>query len=218
MHEMEYNTAREEIELLEYGRHVQRIVERCITIEDPVRRNQMAREIIELMGQLNPSLRNVEDFRHKLWDHLFIMSDFRLEVDSPYPIPSRESLSTKPSKLQYPSSLIKYRHYGKIVEKLIDNARNIEEPELKGSMVSAIAHHLKKSYLAWNRDSVADDIIFKDLKELSAGTLEMPEGTQLGAATEVLTANYSQGQGKKFNRNKQKQKPFKRKFGSSNSY
>ena len=215
---MEYNTAREEIELLEYGRHVQRIVERCITIEDPVRRNQMAREIIELMGQLNPSLRNVEDFRHKLWDHLFIMSDFRLEVDSPYPIPSRESLSTKPSKLQYPSSLIKYRHYGKIVEKLIDNARNIEEPELKGSMVSAIAHHLKKSYLAWNRDSVADDIIFKDLKELSAGTLEMPEGTQLGAATEVLTANYSQGQGKKFNRNKQKQKPFKRKFGSSNSY
>jgi hypothetical protein len=146
------------------------------------------------------------------------MSDFRLDVDSPYPIPSRESLATKPSKLQYPSNLIRYKHYGKIVENLIDNARKIEDPALKESMVSAIAHHLKKSYLAWNRDSVADDIIFKDLKDLSSGSLQMPDGTQLGAATEVLTANYSQSPGKKFNRNKQKQKSFKRKFGSSNSY
>lgn len=215
---MEYNSQRPKLIISEYGRHIQKMIDNACAIEDREQRNQAAKAIIAVMGQLNPHLRDQNDFRHKLWDHLFIMSDFRLDVDSPYPIPSRESLSTKPSKLQYPSNHIKYRHYGKIVEKLIDTARKIEEPELKGSMVSAIAHHLKKSYLAWNRDSVADDIIFKDLKELSAGALEMPEGTQLGAATEVLTANYSQGQGKKFNRNKQKQKPFKRKFGSSNSY
>lgn len=215
---MEYNSQRPKLIISEYGRHIQKMVDNACAIEDREQRNQAARAIIVVMGQLNPHLRDQSDFRHKLWDHLFIMSDFRLEVDSPYPIPSRESLATKPSRLQYPSNLIRYKHYGKIVENLIDNARKIEEPALKESMVSAIAHHLKKSYLAWNRDSVADDIIFKDLKDLSSGSLQMPDGTQLGAATEVLTANYSQSPGKKFNRNKQKQKPFKRKFGSSNSY
>ena len=215
---MEYNSQRPKLIISEYGRHIQKMVDNACAIEDREQRNQAARAIIVVMGKLNPHLRDQSDFRHKLWDHLFIMSDFRLDVDSPYPIPSRESLATKPSKLQYPSNLIRYKHYGKIVENLIDNARKIEDPALKESMVSAIAHHLKKSYLAWNRDSVADDIIFKDLKDLSSGSLQMPDGTQLGAATEVLTANYSQSPGKKFNRNKQKQKSFKRKFGSSNSY
>ena len=215
---MEYNSQRPKLIISEYGRHIQKMVDNACAIEDREQRNQAARAIIVVMGQLNPHLRDQSDFRHKLWDHLFIMSDFRLDVDSPYPSPSRESLATKPSKLQYPSNLIRYKHYGKIVENLIDNARKIEDPALKESMVSAIAHHLKKSYLAWNRDSVADDIIFKDLKDLSSGSLQMPDGTQLGAATEVLTANYSQSPGKKFNRNKQKQKSFKRKFGSSNSY
>lgn len=215
---MEYNSQRPKLIISEYGRHIQKMVDNACAIEDREQRNQAARAIIVVMGQLNPHLRDQSDFRHKLWDHLFIMSDFRLDVDSPYPIPSRESLATKPSPLKYPSNLIRYKHYGKIVENLIDNARKIEDPSLKESMVSAIAHHLKKSYLAWNRDSVADDIIFKDLKDLSSGLLQMPEGAQLGAATEVLAANYSQSPGKKFNRNKQKQKSFKRKFGSSNSY
>jgi hypothetical protein len=203
---MQYNSQRPKLIISEYGRHIQKMIDNACAIEDREQRNLAAKAIIAVMGQLNPHLRDQNDFRHKLWDHLFIMSDFR------------ESLSTKPSSLQYPNNQIRYRHYGKIIEKMIDNAQKIEDPELKTSMVSAVAHHLKKSYLAWNRDSVADDIIFKDLKDLSAGTLEMPDGTQLGAATEVLTANYSQGQGKKFNRNKQKQKPFKRKFGTSNSY
>lgn len=215
---MEYNSQRPKLIISEYGRHIQKMIDNACALEDKERRNVAARAIISVMGQLNPQLRDQSDFRHKLWDHLFIMSDFRLDVDSPYPIPTRESLESKPSKLHYPSNHIKYRHYGKIVERMIENARKIEDPALKDSMVSAIAHHLKKSYLAWNRDSVADDIIFKDLKELSGGELSMPEGAQLGAATEVLTANYSQQQGKKFNRNKQKQKQFKRKFGSGNSY
>lgn len=212
---MEYNSQRPRLIISEYGRHVQRMVDHACATEDREERNQLAKQIIAVMGQLNPHLRDMSDFRHKLWDHLFIMSDFKLDVDSPYPIPTRESLNVKPEKLNYPSNHIQFRHYGKVVERMIDTAKNMEDGPLKDSMVSAIAHHLKKSYLAWNRDSVHDETIFKDLNKLSGGALSMPEGAQLGAATEVLVANYSQQQGKKFGKNSRKQNKFKRKFGGT---
>jgi len=216
---MIYNSQRPKLIISEYGRNIQRMIDEACAIEDREKRNRTARYIISVMGQLNPHLRDVSDFKHKLWDHLFIMSDFKLDVDSPYPIPSRESFDTKPEQLNYPNASIKYKHYGKIIEKIIDKAEKIEAGTTREAMISAVAHHLKKSYLAWNRDSVDDEIIFKDLKALSAGKLMLPEGVKLGAATEVVGAqNYSQQQGKKFNRNKPKQNKFKRKFGSSNSY
>ncbi len=215
---MEYNSERPRLIISEHGRIITKMIQNACAIEDRERRNAAAKDIISVLAQLNPQLKEQNDFKQKLWDFLFIASDFKLDVDAPYPKPLKENLNVKPQRINYPSTSIKYRHYGRVVEKVIEKAKNIEEPELKNSVVSAIAHHLKKSYLAWNRDSVSDDIIFKDLAALSGNALHLPEGTQLGAATEVLNANYSQGSGKKFNKNKQKQNKFKRKFGSSNSY
>jgi hypothetical protein len=147
------------------------------------------------------------------------MSDFKIDVDSPYPIPVKENFESKPDKVNYPSVNIKYKHYGKIIEKLIEKAKDQEEGPIKEAMTASIAYHLKKSYLTWNRDSVDDDIILKDLASLSGNKLVLSEENKLPASSEIsLPQNYSQIPGKKFNKNKQKQKPFKRKFGSSNSY
>jgi hypothetical protein len=212
---MEYNSQRPQLIISEYGRHIQKLIDQAVATENREERNQLARQIIAVMGQLNPQLRDQSDFRHKLWDHLFIMSDFKLDVDSPYPIPTRDSFNTRPERLKYPSNNIQYRHYGKVIENLIAKVEQMEEGPLKEQMVSAVAHHLKKSYLAWNRDSVADETIFKDLNLLSKGKLQLSEGTVLGAATEVLTANYSQQQGKKFGKGARKQGKFKRKFGGT---
>lgn len=178
----------------------------------------MARYIISVMGQLNPHLRDVSDFKHKLWDHLFMMSDFRLDVDSPYPIPSRESFQTKPDRIPYPNAKIRFRHYGKIIEKVIEEAKKVEEGPVREALIGAIAYNLKKSYLTWNRDSVQDDQIFKDLKELSGGTLQPAEGSTMTVVAEGVPQNYPQQAGKKFNRGRQKQKNFKRKFGGGTSF
>lgn len=214
---MEYNSQRTPLIISEYGRHIQRMVDDTMKIEDREERNARAQYIITVMGQLNPHLRDVNDFKHKLWDHLFIMSDFKLDVDSPYPIPSRESFQTKPERLKYPSNHIKFRHYGKIIEKVISKTIALEDGSTKEGMKSAIAYNLKKSYLTWNRDSVQDDLIIKDLSNLSDGALLIEPGTRLAHVPEIAAQNYSQQQGKKFNKGRQKQKNYKRKFGSGNS-
>lgn len=169
---MEYNTARPKLIIPEYGRHVQSMVDFAISIEDREERNKVARSIIDVIGNLNPHLRDVTDFQHKLWDHLFIMSDFKLDVDSPYPIPSRESLYVKPEPLPYPQSNIKYRYYGKTIINMIDYCVEMEDGELKEGLVRAIANQMKKSYLTWNKDTVADTVILKHLEELSNGKLK----------------------------------------------
>jgi hypothetical protein len=215
---MEYNSQRPHLIISEYGRHIQRMIDHTCEIADREERNKMARYIISVMGQLNPHLRDVSDFKHKLWDHLFIMSDFRLDVDSPYPIPSRESFQTKPDRIPYPASKIRFRHYGKIIEKVIEEAKKIEEPAAREALIGGIAYNLKKSYLTWNRDSVQDEQIFKDLSELSGGALQPAEGTKMTLNAEGVQQNYPQQQGKKFNRGRQKQKNFKRKFGGGNSF
>jgi hypothetical protein len=170
--EMEYNTARPKLIIPEYGRHVQSMVDFAISIEDREERNKVARSIIDVIGNLNPHLRDVTDFQHKLWDHLFIMSDFKLDVDSPYPIPSRESLYVKPEPLPYPQSSIKYRYYGKTIFNMIEYCSAMEEGDLKEGLVRAIANQMKKSYLTWNKDTVADSVILKHLEELSNGKLK----------------------------------------------
>lgn len=207
---MEYNTQRPGLRLPEYGRNIQKMIEYAMTVEDRDERNKLAQAIISVMGQLNPHLRDVSDFNHKLWDHLFIISDFKLDVDSPYPKPSPESLKEKPEKLNYPSNDIKFLHYGKIIEKMIDKAANMEEGEAKNAFVLAIANLMKRFYLNWNRDSVNDEIIFKHLSILSNGKLNITaENMQLSASNELVNRNKNNGNGqKKKMKKKNKQKKF----------
>jgi len=184
---MEYNSQRPKMNISEYGRNIQKMIEQIMEIEDPEKRNHQARAIINVMGQLNPHLRDVEDFKHKLWDHLFIMSDFKLDVDSPFPIPSPQSLTRKPGRLSYASNHIRYKHYGRHIEKIIEKAIDFEEGAEKTALVKLIANHLKKSYLTWNRDAVTDEEIGLHLSELSHGKLKLDESIKLTQASEVVT-------------------------------
>ena len=204
---MEYNTQRPKLIISEYGRHVQKMVDQAMAIPEKEERNKYAQYIISVMGQLNPHLRDIEDFKHKLWDHLFIMSDFKLDVDSPYPIPSREALNTKPDRVSYPSNQIKFRHYGKIIENIIDKAGKMDDGENKNLMVGAIGNHLKKSFLAWNRDSVEDIQIDSDLKRISGGKLQLGEDTKLNSIKDLIIPSQSPARKKNNKQNK------KRKFG-----
>src|SRR5580658_1543524 len=168
---MNYNSARDKLVLKEYGRHVQTIVENSMKMKDRDKRNEFAKELIELMGQLNPHLRNVEDFRHKLWDHLFIMSDYKLDVDSPYPIKGRAEIEKRPKRLPYPQSRIKYKHYGKNVETLVAKAITTEDLEKQAGFTQCIGNFMKLVYQNWSRENVNDETIKNDLRLLSKGAL-----------------------------------------------
>lgn len=172
---MDYNSGRSKLVLKEYGRHVQLIVENCLKEKDKEKRNQFAKEIIELMGQLNPHLRNVEDFRHKLWDHLFIMSDYKLKVESPYPIKEREEIEKKPEKLPYPQSRIKFKHYGKNVESLVAKAIKTDDPEKQAGFTQCIGNFMKMVYQNYSRDAVNDETIKSDIRLLSKGKLQLSD-------------------------------------------
>ena len=175
----DYNTTRKKLLLSEYGRNVQNMVAYICTLETREERNRHAHVVIDLMGFLNPHLRDVADFKHKLWDHLHIISDFKIDVDCPYPIPSPEALHVKPDPLKYPQQRIRYKHYGKTVELMIEKAKAIEEPERKQHMVQSIANFMKMAYVTWNKDSVADETIIADLKSLSQGELAVQENMNL---------------------------------------
>jgi hypothetical protein len=175
---LEYNSEREHLIIPEYGRHLQKLIEQATAIDDDVERNKAAKYIIQVMGSLNPHLRDVLDFQHKLWDQLFIMSDFKLVAESPYPIPSREVLQLKPDVLKYPQNFPKYRYYGNNIKYMIDVANKWEEGEMKNALVKVIANHMKKSYLSWNKDTVKDDVIFEHLFELSDGKINMLQSTE----------------------------------------
>ena len=187
---MEYNSTRPKLVIREYGRNIQKMVEYTTTIEDRDKRNKAARAIIHIMGQLNPHLRDVADFKHKLWDHILIMSDFKLDVDSPYPIPERESFNVKPARLSYSNSReIKFRHYGKNINKMIDKICEYEDGPDKDVLVNMIANHLKKSYLTWNRDTVSDEVIAEHLSILSNGKLKLSENMKLNNTSDILARN-----------------------------
>ena len=170
----------------EYGRNVQKMIDFACTVESREERNKIANAIISVMGQLNPHLRDITDFNHKLWAHLFIMSDFHLDVDSPYPKPSPESLAEKPEKVDYPSNNIRFGHYGKTVERLIEAASQYDDGEEKDYLVGRIANLMKRSNLQWNSDSVKDETILKDLKQLSGGKLQVNESFVFESASDLL--------------------------------
>ena len=175
---LEYNTERTGLIIPEYGRHIQKMVDQAVGCPDKKERNKMAKAIIGVMGNLNPHLRDVPDFQHKLWDQLFIMSGFNLDVDSPFPKPSKEIFEEKPEKLNYPQNHPKYRFYGNNIKKMIDVATNWEEGEMKKELIYVIANHMKKCFLKWNKDSVDDGIIFNHILELSNGKIKIDKNSK----------------------------------------
>ena len=170
---LEYNSDREDLIIPEYGRHIHKMVNQAIECNNKDERNNMAKAIIGVMGNLNPHLRDVPDFQHKLWDQLFIMSQFQLDVDSPYPKPSKEIFEQKPEKLNYPQNHPKYRFYGNNIKKMIDVAVSWEDGEMKSQLVYVIANHMKKCFLNWNKDTVEDTVIYEHLFELSNGKISL---------------------------------------------
>jgi len=176
--DLEYNGERPHLIIPEYGRHIQKLVDNCVALEDVEERNKMAKAIVDVMGNLQPHLRDVPDFKHKLWDQLFIMSDFKLEAESPYDKPLKEELQAKPEPLAYPKSASKYRFYGNNIQTMIDVALTWEEGEEREALYYAIANHMKKCYLNWNKDTVEDKVIFKHLKELSHNKIDLTESTE----------------------------------------
>ncbi len=203
---MEYNTSRSKMNISEYGRNIQKMIEYIMSIDDRDRRNQLARATINVMGQLNPHLRDVSDFKHKLWDHLFIMSDFKLDVDSPYPTPSPEILTRKPERLEYSANDITFRHYGRHIERIIEKACEMEEGQEKQALIKLIANHLKKSFLTWSRDSVSDEEIASHLEVLSGGKLKLTDNIRLNNTTDILS------------KQKRKKFPGKSSNGKSHNY
>ncbi len=199
---LEYNSERSKLIIPEYGRHLQKMVEHAVSIEDDKERNKVAKSIIAVMGNMNPHLRDVPDFQHKLWDQLFIISDFKLDVESPFPKPTREMLAERPDMLSYPENNPKYRFYGNNIKKMIDEAKDYEEGDFKEALVLTIANHMKKSYLNWNRDSVNDEVIFEHLKDLSGGKINLKNTDEdLSQASDLIRGG---GGKKKYSKNPKK--------------
>ncbi len=173
---MDYNSNRKHLVLPEYGRNIQKMVDYAITIEDKEERNKAAQAIIDLMGNMYTHLRDVPDFRHKLWDHLAIMSDFKLDIDSPYPLPTLEKLNEKPEPIAYNLERFRFRQYGRIIEKLIEQAIDIEDEKEQQALIMLIANHMKKSLLRWNNDNSVDQQVLKDIVKISKGKITIPEG------------------------------------------
>lgn len=214
VHHLEYNAERPHLIIPEYGRHLQKLIDQATEIADREERNKAAKYIIQVMGSLNPHLRDVPDFQHKLWDQIFIMSDFRLDVDSPYPVPTREVINLKPERLAYPQKNPKYRFYGNNIKYMINVANSWEEGEMKSALVKVIANHMKKSYLSWNKDTVTDAVIFEHLLELSDGKLNLLQSSEeLLTTTDIMrtnkkTSNKNMPQNAKIKNNKNGKKPF----------
>lgn len=171
--QLEYNTEREHLIIPEYGRHLQKMINHAIAQDSKEERNKLAKAIISVMGNMQPHLRDVPDFQHKLWDQLFIMSDFKLDADSPFEKPCKETLSLVPEPLAYPQNYPKYRFYGNNIKTMIDAAAKWEEGEMKNALVFTIANHMKKSFLCWNKDTVEDVVIYDHLFELSGGKFDI---------------------------------------------
>ncbi|WP_291115738.1 DUF4290 domain-containing protein [Empedobacter sp. UBA7248] len=201
---MEYNTLRSQLIIPEYGRHIQEMVNHCKTITDETERNGFAEIIIEVMGELNPHLRDVPDFQHKLWDQLFIMAEFDLDVKSPYPIPTKkDTVNSKPNKVEYPKSIYKYRYYGNNIRKMIDVAVTWEEGEKREGLYFAIANHMKKCYLLWNKDTVDDQVIFNHLYELSDGKVDLRKVDDHLVSPDRLNSNNNHSNNNQNNRSYQ---------------
>jgi len=186
---MQYNTARNHLILPEYGRNVQKMVEHASNIKDKSERDKCVKSIIDFMGQMNPQLRDIKEFTHKLWDHLFIMSKFQLDTTSPYPMPEIEKLKERPEKMPYPKNKIKFPFYGAALENMINYAVKQEDSREKEIMTGMIANHMKKSYLLFNKHSVSNDTIILHLNQLSNNNLKLPSDFEFIRSSSVINKN-----------------------------
>ena len=213
VYNLEYNTERPKLFIPEYGRHFQKMVDHAVAIEDREERNKVANSIISVMGNLQPHLRDVPDFQHKLWDQLFIMADFKLDVDSPFPITSKEVLQQRPEPLEYPQNHPKYRFYGNNIKRMIDVAVKWEEGDMRSGLEYAIANHMKKCYLVWNKDTVEDSVIFNHLKELSNGEIDLAKSDEsLTDSGQFLKNRPSKSSSSNTNRGKKGQRGRKKRY------
>ena len=195
---LEYNTVREDLIIPEYGRHIQKMINYASSRESKEERNKLANSIISVMGNLQPHLRDVSDFQHKLWDQLFIMSDFKLDADSPFEKPSKEVLNAKPEPLSYPQNFPKYRFYGNNIKIMIDEAVKWDDGEMKEALVLTIANHMKKCFLNWNKDSVKDQVIFDHLYELSDSKIDIRDSKEELLDSVLLLRSKKRFSNKKF--------------------
>ncbi len=198
---MKYNTQEKALILPEYGRNIQNMVDYCITITDRNERKRCANTIINIMGNMFPHLRDVNDFKHILWDHLAIMSDFKLDIDYPYEVVKKEDLYSRPPKLPYSQGKITYRHYGKNLEGMIRKATEYKPGEEKDQLIKMLANHMKKSFLTWNKEVVDDRKIFKDLDELSHGSILLDENSHKLTESKDILMNKNKNLSRKMNKN-----------------
>ncbi len=211
---MDYNTQRAKLHLPEYGRHVQQMIEQVKRIPDRDKRNEQIRAVIQVMATLNPQMKDAPDYRQKLWDHMYIIADFDIDVDSPYPMPDKKEFFGRPEKMHFEEKPIKARCYGRNIENMIHLIAAQEDSDDKNEMICTLGHYMRQQYLIWNKDSVADETIFSDMEKLSDGRLKVPEGLQLSTLSSDATFNRpgmmasggsKSGFGKK-SRNKKKKK------------
>ena len=211
METLQYNTKRKQLIIPEYGRHIHIMIEQAIAEPDTEERNKKAKAIIGVMGNLNPHLRDVPDFQHKLWDQFFIMANFDIDVESPFEKPQKELLDATPEKLLYPQNYPKYRFYGNNIKRMIDAAIDWDEGELKDVLVFTIANHMKKNFLSWNKDTVEDIVIIAHLEELSDGKLKVA-ATQLplSESADLMRFKHKNGNGPSSNHSKPRKRNRKR--------
>ncbi len=199
---MDYNTQREKLLMPEYGRHVQDMINYVKNLPDKEKRNEQINAVVQVMGTLNPQLRDLNDFKHKLWDHVQIISDFEIDIDSPYPTPTRETLSAKPDPIPLQKTPVKAMHYGRNIQNMIEVIAQREDDEVKTFMIKTLASYMKQQYLIWNKDSVSEETIFNDIYKLSDGRITVPEGVHIG--TGENGGNYQRANGKNNFRGKSK--------------
>ncbi len=183
---LEYNTERNHLIIPEYGRNIQKMVDSAILIEDREQRTKVANTIVNAMAMLNPAVREITDYKQKLWDHLYIISDFKLDVDSPYPAPEKSIIDARPRHVGYPSSDVKYKYYGKVMEDMIRKISDLEDSPAKVQTLQNLANFMKMSYLTWNKDTVDDVTIFHHMEELSKGSVKLHDSVRLNHTAEIL--------------------------------
>lgn len=207
---MDYNTSKEKIALPEYGRNFQNMVELIESVENKEERTKMAYILVKVMSNLLPS-KHESYFDRKMWDQLHIMSNFKLDVDSPYPAPSLEDVSRKPNKISYRDNLVRYRHYGRIIQSMVAKVAAMEEGEEKQECVHALANQMKKLYLIWNRDVVEDDLIINDLHSISSGDLSFTSEMGLTPTASIFSNREKKRNNNSNNHQKKKKKNKKQK-------
>lgn len=186
---MDYNTQREKLRLPEYGRHVQEMIEQVKLIPDKEKRNEQIKAVVAIMAILNPQLKDMNDYKHKLWDHVQIIADYDIDIDSPFPIPTRETIQSKPDPIPLETKPVKAAHYGRNIQNMIDVIAAREEGEMKDAMIKTLASYMRQQYLIWNKDSVSEETIYNDIRKLSDGRLIVPDYIHLDTISDKETFN-----------------------------